>query len=92
MYPFAQIVESQTRDLNNNAGQVSHASGGWLARQGKILLETRAKQLIDLIDNHDYWEIIDVLTIIMMSNIHMVNKKSHQTLDYASNFDAKCNI
>ena len=32
------------------------------------------------------------MTIIMMSIIDMVNKKSHQRLDYASGFDAKCNI
>ena len=38
--------------------------------------KTRAEQLIDLIDNCDYWEIIDVLTKIVISNIHMINKKS----------------
>ena len=40
-----------------------------------------------LINNRDYWEIIDVQTIIVMSIIHMVYKKS---LHYAGCFDAKC--
>ena len=40
----------------------------------------RAEQLINLINNCDYWEIINVMTIIVMSIIHMVYKKSHQNL------------
>ena len=32
------------------------------------------------------------MTIIVMSIIDMVNKKSHQKLYYAGCFDAKCNI
>ena len=40
----------------------------------------RAEQLIDLINYHDYWEIINVLTIIVMSIIHMIYKeKSSET-------------
>ena len=46
------------------------------------------EQLIDLIDS----TIIDVMIIIVMSIIHMIYKKSHQKLHYASHFDAKCNI
>ena len=43
---------------------------------------TRAKQLI---------AIIDVLTIVMMSIIHMIYKeKSPETIDYVSHFDVKC--
>ena len=42
------------------------------------MLSSRAEQLIDLIDNRNYWEIIYVQTIIVMSIIHMVYKKSHQ--------------
>ena len=30
------------------------------------------------------------MIITVMSIIHMVNKKGHQILDYASQFDAKC--
>ena len=52
----------------------------------------RAEQLINLIDNCDYWEIINVHTVIVMSIIHMVYKKSHQKLHYAGCFDVKCNI
>ena len=36
---------------------------------------TRAEQLIDLINNHDYWEMIDAMTIIVMSIIDMVIRK-----------------
>ena len=53
---------------------------------------TRAGQLIDLINSRDYWEMIDVQTIIVMSIIHMVYKKAHQKLHFAGSFDAKCNI
>ena len=42
------------------------------------MLSSKAEQLIDLINNYDYWEIIDVQTTIMISIIHMVYKKSHQ--------------
>ena len=55
-------------------------------------IATRAEQLIDSIDNHHYWEIIDIQTIIYMSIIQMVYKKSHQKLHYRGCFDAKCNI
>ena len=51
---------------------------------------SRAEQLIDLIDNCDYWEIIGDQIIIVMSIIHMIYKKSHQKLHYAGCFDAKC--
>ena len=42
----------------------------------------RAEQLIDLINYHDYWEVINVLTIIVMSIIHMIckEKSSEATL------------
>ena len=33
------------------------------------------EQLIDLIINHDYWEIIDVQTIIMMSISYVLSKE-----------------
>ena len=52
----------------------------------------RAEQLIDLINNQNYWEMIDVQTIIVMSIIRMMYKKSHQKLHIAGSFDAKCNI
>ena len=61
-------------------------------KQEVIDAHIRAEQLIDLIHNCDYWERIDVMTIIVMSIIDMVNKKSHQYLHYADCFDAKYNI
>ena len=51
---------------------------------------TRAEHLIGVINNCDYWEIIAVLTIIVMSIIH-VYTKSHQKPDYVNCFDVKCN-
>ena len=56
-----------------------------------FLPSTRSKteQLIDLIDNGDYWEIIDVLTIIVMYVIHVIYKKSHHKLGHTSHFDVK---
>ena len=52
-------------------------------------MRCRAEQLIDLIDNGDYRETINVLTIIVISIIHMVYKKSSQKVDYTSHFDTK---
>ena len=60
--------------------------------KGLSHLDCRAEQLIDLIDNCDYWEINNVQTIIVMTIIHMVYKKGHQKLHYAGCFDAKCSI
>ena len=44
-------------------------------------VDGRAEQLIN---NCNYWEIIDVQTIIVMSIIHMVYKKSDQKLHHAA--------
>ena len=57
-----------------------------------ILLTSRAEQLINLIDNRDYWEIINVMIIIVISIIDIANKKSHQKLNYTGCFDTKCSI
>ena len=61
----------------------------WVIIDQPVSLKTYNCRAVQLINNHDYWEIIDVMTIIMMSIIDMVNKKSHQR---PSGFDAKCNI
>ena len=43
---------------------------------GKIkTINIRSEQLIDLIVNRDYWEIINVQTIIMMSINYMLSKE-----------------
>ena len=50
---------------------------------------TRPEQLIDLIVNRDYCEIIDVQTIIVMSISYIPSKEMP---DYASQFGAKYNV
>ena len=49
----------------------------------------RPQRLIDLIVNRDYWETIDVQTIIVMSYFL---KKYNQKPDYAGQFGAKYNV
>ena len=45
-------------------------------------IDNGAEKLNNLVDNWDYKEIIDVLTIIAMSIIHILYKKSHQKLHF----------
>ena len=53
-------------------------------------VDGRAEQLIN---NCNYWEIINLQPIIVMSIIHMVYKKSDQKLHHAAGcLDTKCNI
>ena len=50
------------------------------------------EQLIDLIINCDYWEIIDVQTIIVMSISYILSKKYHQKPNYVNQFGGRYNV
>ena len=56
------------------------------------LILNRPEQLIDLIVNCDYWEIIDVQTIILMSISYILSNEIPPETNYASQFGAKYNV
>ena len=70
---FASAVDNPKRSMwwygNHRAVQMVHTTKfSWICEfmfnPPKLICQSsRAEQLIDLIDNHDYWEIIDVMTI-----------------------------
>ena len=52
----------------------------------------RPERLIDLIINCDYWEIIDVQTIIVMSVSYILSKEIPSETRLRSQFGAKYNV